>query len=83
MKELVREARAVSFDIFQRGRERLEAGGDSSAIHRVVVASQRCLEDIEAYALLAGSPNREAEIAVDRLISRLRVLRAELEDYAG
>ena len=83
MEELVREARELWFDIFRRGRERLEAGGDASAIHRIVAASQSCLEDIETYALLAVSPEREAEIAVDGLVARLRALRATLENYAG
>jgi hypothetical protein len=77
--ELVEEARSVVRAILERVRGLLEADADIARVHGVTRKAVRHLEDVEAYALLAGSADREAETAITKLIVELREL---LDDQA-
>ncbi|HEX8742503.1 MAG TPA: hypothetical protein VF712_05170 [Thermoleophilaceae bacterium] len=78
LDELLEKARETAFAVLRSARQHLQAGGDAGVAQRAVTESFRLLEDAETYALLAGSPERTAEGAIEECIASLEALRDAL-----
>jgi hypothetical protein len=57
----------------------LSAGAAAAEKQRILRETAACIEDVEAYALLAGGPGRDAEATIERLLVRLCELRDSVE----
>jgi hypothetical protein len=79
VEELLDEAYDLVAKILERAGDALNADAEVADAQQIIRETAICLEDIEAYALLAGGPGREAETAIERLLVRLRELNDSLE----
>ena len=77
--ELVTEAHGLVTETLSRATLALNSGAGVADAQRTIRETGACLEDIEAYALLAGAPGRDTEVAIERLLVRLRELRDSIE----
>ena len=74
VESLVGTARALTGEIFAHARTKLLAGADPGHTHRQVSMAIRLLEDVETYAILAASGDRDAENAIARRIHSLETV---------
>jgi hypothetical protein len=72
---LVAQARAIVAKTMESATDQLLAGADVARVQRAVAAAATCLEDIEAYALLA---DRKAERAIQVRIAQLQQVHQSL-----
>ncbi len=83
VEELVAEARRMVATILDQATTRLLRNSDIRDVQPIVDEAARCLEDVEAYALLAGGADRDAEAAITREVARLRELEKALRNDQG
>jgi hypothetical protein len=81
VERIVGLARASAYALVSSAGHRMLSGADADRIHAIyVVCGLELLAEIEVYAVLAATGDREALAAINRIRGELRALRDALED---
>lgn len=82
VEELVAEARAIVARILRLASAALRGDAEVIGVQRIVFEAGARLEDVETYALLAGTGGT-AEVEIQDLLVQLRELEASLLEAQG